>query len=100
MGTLEIYQCRVSLDKTGWKTTYDPISVVEKEKTYKGTFQTIRKESLLKIESVYRENTKFMKFYAYCTNEQKLQAEDILKSHIVGKLAIFKSDLDVLFSFL
>lgn len=100
MDKLEIYNCRVSLDKTGWKTTYDPITVVETVKTYKSGFQTIRKEKLLSIESVYRENTKFMKFYTYCTFEQKAQAEDILKSHIVGKLVLFKNDLDVLFSFL
>ena len=100
METLEIYQCRVSLDKTGWRTTYEPIIVVETDKTYKSEFQTIRKEKILKVDSIFRDNTKFFKVFTYCTVEQKKQAEDILKSHIVGKLVLFKNDLDVLFSFL
>lgn len=89
-----------SLDLKGWSHSIYPISVLEKEKSFIGEGTKITKDRLLKVEAMIKETHKKLMYFTYCREGEQQQCLDAIKSHIIQKVEIYKSEIDTMASFL
>lgn len=97
---MEILKVYVSLYPYGWKITVDRIECEEKQKIYQSYNQKIKKDKLMKIDTIFIESHRNLSYFTFCLPSQKDEAILNLKSHISGKVLEYKSKMDDLLQFI
>jgi hypothetical protein len=95
-----IYKVWGGLDKRGLSSRIEPIEVEEKPKCYVGEGNRINKDRMMKIDSMFREQHNMLRFYTFCLEGQQQDALDMIKNHVVAKVNLFKSEVEVLYNFI
>jgi len=58
----------------------------EREKSYVRPTQRISKDKLMKIDTIWLENSEVVRYHTYCLPEQKEAAIEMLRRHIIAKV--------------
>lgn len=53
----------------------------------------------MKIDTMFVENHKSMRYYTYCSDGEQQNALDMIKQHIIDKVKTYKSEIDALMQF-
>ena len=87
------------LDPKGFDKRIHEIKVTETDKSFVGNGKRISKDKLLKIDTMFVENHKSMRYYTYCRDGDQQKALDMIKQHIIDKVKTYKSEIDALMQF-
>jgi hypothetical protein len=98
MITDKIYKVSVLLDSKGFENKIQEISVKETNKSFVGEGCRIAKDKLMKIDTIYIETHRFLRYFTYCKDGQQQEAFDMLKQYIVNKAREYKKEIDILYS--
>ena len=97
---INIYKVSGALDSKGFYHRITPITVEEKDKTYIGEGKRISKGKLMKIDTIFFENHKSIRYYTYCIGGQQQESLNLIKGHIIKKVNQYKEEIDILVSFI
>lgn len=100
MITDKIYKVSVLLDSKGFENKIQEISVKETNKSFVGEGCRIAKDKLMKIDTMFRENHLFLKYFMYCKDGQQEEATLLLKQHIIKQTQYYKTTIDILYSYI
>jgi len=87
------------LDPKGFDKRIYEIEVTETDKSFVGDGKRISKDKLMKIDTMFVENHKSMRYYTYCGDGEQQKALDMIKQHIIDKVKTYKSEIDALMQF-
>ncbi len=88
------------LDPKGFDKSIREIEVTETEKSFVGDGKRISKDKLMKIDTMFVENHKSIRYYTYCLDGEQQKALDMIKQHIIDKVKTYKLEIDALMQFL
>jgi hypothetical protein len=87
------------LDFKGFDKRIFEIEAKETEKSFVADGKRISKEKLMKVDTIFVENHKSMRYFTYCMDGEQQKALDLIKAHIVEKIKTYKSEVDALIAF-
>lgn len=87
------------LDPKGFDKRIHEIEVTETDKSFVGDGKRISKDKLMKIDTIFVENHKSMRYYTYCIDGEQQKALDMIKQHIIDKVKTYKAEIDALMQF-
>lgn len=87
------------LDLKGFDKRIFEIEAKETDKSFVADGERISKDKLLKIDTIFVENHKSMRYYTYCRDGEQQKALDMIKQHIIDKVKTYKSEIDALIAF-
>jgi len=87
------------LDSKGFGYNIIKIEAKESDKSFIKNGKRISKDKLLKIDTIYNENHKTIRYITYCRDGEQQKALDIIKAHIIKKVKQYKSEIDELYQF-
>ena len=87
------------LDPKGFDKRIHEIEVTETDKSFVGDGKRISKDKLMKIDTMFVENHKSMRYYTYCRDGEQQKALDMIKQHIIDKVKTYKAEIDALMQF-
>jgi len=88
------------LDQKGFDKRIQEIEVTETGKSFVAEGKRINKDKLMKIDTMFVENHKSMRYFTYCKDGEQQKALDLIKQHIIEKVKTYKSEIDVLMQYL
>lgn len=88
------------LDTKGFDKRIHEIKVTETNKSFVSNNKRISKDKLLKIDTIFVENHKSMRYFTYCKDGDQQKALDMIKQHIIDKVKIYKSEIDAIMKFI
>lgn len=95
---VKIFKISAWIDEGGFaKSIYELSLYRETNKAFVCEGSRISKSKLMKIDTMYRENHKSIRYYTYCKDGDQQKALDLIKSHIMEKIKTYKSEIDILF---
>lgn len=94
-----IYKVAGWLDFKGFDKRIFEIESKETNKSFFADGKRISKDKLLKIDTMFVENHKSMRYFTYCRDGDQQKALDMIKAHIVDKIKTYKSEIDSLIAF-
>ncbi len=87
------------LDFKGFDKRIFEIESKETDTSFVADGKRISKDKLMKVDTIFVENHKSMRYFTYCRDGEQQKALDLIKAHIVEKIKTYKSEVDALFSF-
>lgn len=94
--TRKILKINLRLKEDGFTKNIKEFDIKETEKSFICDGQRISKNKILKIDTMYVENHKWLNYHTYCLEGDQEKAFDMLKKHIIDKVKTYKSEIDVL----
>lgn len=94
-----IYKVAGWLDFKGFDKRIFEIECKETDKSFVADGKRISKDKLLKIDTMFFENHKSIRYFTYCRDGEQQKALDMIKAHIVDKIKTYKSEVDSLIAF-
>jgi hypothetical protein len=88
------------LDQKGFDKRIREIEVTETDKSFVGDGKRISKVNLMKIDTMFVENHKSMRYFTYCVDGEQQKALDMIKQHIIDKAKTYKSEIDFLITYI
>jgi hypothetical protein len=73
------------LDAKGFGKRINEIEVTETDKSFIGDGKRISKDKLMKIDTIFVENHKSIRYYTYCRDGEQQDALNMIKKHIIDK---------------
>lgn len=90
---MKIYNVRVAAIPTECYYRIDSIEVVEKPVTYVGEGKKIAKDKIMKIDTIFHENHKAIRYFTYCLEGQQQEAITMLKNHCIKKANQYHAEI-------
>jgi hypothetical protein len=84
-------------DKKGLSFKLIELEVKETEKSYVGDGFRISKDKIMVIDTIYYETSEIISYHTYCLVDQRVEALDMLKTHVVNKVISYKLKIDNLY---
>lgn len=97
---MKLFKIIAAIDKQGLYKRIIVMDVEEAHKSYIGEGSRIGKDKLMKIDTKLFENSSSIRYFTYCLDGDQQKALDMLKAHIVSKVMQYKSEIDLLATFL
>jgi hypothetical protein len=97
---MKIFKVSGFLDKRGFNYRVQEIEVTESAKSFVGEGKRISKDKIMKIDTIFFENHKSMRYFTYCLDGEQQKSLDMIKQHIIEKLKTYKSEIDALMEFI
>ncbi len=97
---MQLFKITVFIDSRGLHKRIQDINVEEKGKSYFGEGKRINKDKLMKIDTMFFENHTSIRYFTYCLDGEQQKALNMLKKHVTDKVMQYKSEIDVLVSYL
>lgn len=95
-----LYKISSGLDYRGFREKIYPIKCKETDKSFISDGLRVSKDKLMKIDTIFVENHKFISYHTYCLEGDKERAAEMLRAHVIEKIKAYKSEVDNLFSFI
>jgi len=88
------------IDQRGLGKRVREIEVTETDKSFTAKGIRISKDKLLKIDSKFVETHRSIRYFTYCRDGEQQMALNMIKQHIVDKVKMYKSEIDILSSYI
>lgn len=87
------------LDPRGFDKRIYEIKVKETEKSFISDEKRISKDKLMKVDTIFIETHKSIRYFTYCKDGEQQNALDLIKQHIINKVKIYKAEIDILMQY-
>jgi hypothetical protein len=95
-----IFRIGMYISSKGFVVRETEIYVKETKKSYLGFKTVISKSKIMKIDTTFYENHNSIRYFTYCLDGFQQEAKDLLKNHIIKKVNQYKSEIDVISSYI
>ena len=96
----DIFKVAGWLNLKGFDKRIQKIQAIEKDKCFISDKKRISKDKFMKIDTIFVENHKSMRYFTYCKDGEQQKALDMIKQHIIEKAKTYKSEFDILMQYI
>lgn len=93
---MKIFKVTCSLDSRGFYGHVNDIEVEEKKSSFVGEGYRISKDKIMKIDTIFFENSACVRYHTYCHDGDVQKSIDMLKQHIKSKVEKYSKDINIL----